>query len=102
MTHDIYPGSDIPKNFASLVRLRSDDGREEQEFKIYMNNPLRFGGFTFYQYQMDSANKSTVLQVVRNPSWLVPYIACALMSLGLLVQFGISLALFIEKRSRKN
>jgi hypothetical protein len=100
VTHDIYPGSDIPKNFASLVRLRSDDGRENQEFKIYMNNPLRFGGFTFYQYQMDSANKSTVLQVVRNPSWLVPYIACALMSLGLALQFGISLYAFTQKRTR--
>jgi hypothetical protein len=102
VTHDIYPGSDIPKNFASLVRLRSDDGRENQEFKIYMNNPLRFGGFTFYQYQMDSANKSTVFQVVRNPSWLVPYIACTLMSLGLVIQFGISLFSFTQKRSRKS
>ena len=100
VTHDIYPGSDIPKNFASQVRLQTADGRQDQEFKIYMNNPLRFGGFTFYQYQTDSANKSTVLQVVRNPSWLVPYIACLLMSFGLLIQFGISLALFIEKRSR--
>jgi hypothetical protein len=100
VTHDIYPGSDIPKNFASQIRLRSDDGREDQEFKIFMNNPLRFGGFTFYQYQMDSANKSTVLQVVRNPSWLVPYIACLLMAHGLAIQFIISLVTFAQKRSR--
>jgi hypothetical protein len=100
VTHDIYPGSDIPKNFASLVRLRSADGREEQEFKIFMNNPLRFGGYTFYQYQMDSANKSTVLQVVRNPSWLVPYIACSLMTLGLVTQFRQSLWDFLKKRRR--
>jgi hypothetical protein len=100
VTHDIYPGSDIPKNFASQVRLRSDDGREDQEFKIYMNNPLRFGGFTFYQYQMDSANKSTVLQVVRNPSWQMPYLACSLMFHGLVLQFGLSLWSFAQKRSR--
>ncbi len=102
VTHDIYPGSDIPKNFASLVRLRNEDGSENQEFKIFMNNPLRFGGFTFYQYQMDSANKSTVFQVVRNPSWLVPYVACTLMSFGLLIQFAISLAHFADKRSRQS
>jgi hypothetical protein len=100
VTHDIYPGSDIPKNFASLVRLRTDDGREDQKFKIYMNNPLRFGGFTFYQYQMDSANKSTVLQVVRNPTWQMPYVACTLMALGLIIQFSISLFAFGKKRSR--
>jgi ResB protein required for cytochrome c biosynthesis len=99
VTHDVYPGSDIPKNFASLVRLRTADGSEEQEFKIYMNNPLRFGGFTFYQYQMDSANKSTVLQVVRNPSWQMPYVACTLMALGLFWQFGQSLRAFIRKRT---
>lgn len=100
VTHDIYPGSDIPKNFASQVRLRTDDGREDQEFKIYMNNPLRFGGFTFYQYQMDSANKNSVLQVVRNPSWQMPYLACSLMTAGLLLQFGLSLYAFTRKRSR--
>ena len=100
VTHDVYPGSDIPKNFASQVRLQTADGMQDQEFKIYMNNPLRFGGFTFYQYQMDSANKSTVLQVVRNPSWLVPYIACILMAFGLALQFGISLWSFAQKRSR--
>lgn len=98
VTHDIYPGSDIPKNFASLVRLRTDEGHQDQQCNIYMNNPLRFGGFTFYQYQMDSANKSTVLQVVRNPSWQMPYVACSLMFLGLVVQFGLSLALFVQKR----
>ncbi len=100
VTHDIYPGSDIPKNFASQVRLQTADGKQDQEFKIYMNNPLRFGGFTFYQYQMDSANKSTVLQVVRNPSWLVPYIACLIMSVGLALQFTLSLIAFRQKRSR--
>jgi len=102
VTNDLYPGSDIPKNYASLVRLETEDGHQDQEFKIYMNNPLRFGGYTFYQYQMQAqaAEKFSVLQVVRNPSWLVPYIACALMALGLSVQFGISLFRFIDKRSR--
>jgi hypothetical protein len=102
VTHDVYPGSEIPKNYASQVRLRTDDGRQDQEFTIFMNNPLRFGGFTFYQYQMQAATteKFSVFQVVRNPTWQMPYIACSLMALGLLIQFSISLAFFIQKRSR--
>jgi hypothetical protein len=47
---------------------------------------------------MDSANDTTVLQVVRNPGWLLPYISCALMALGLLIQFSIHLVGFIGKR----
>ena len=96
--HDVYLGTDIPKNFSSKVQVTTPDGRDNREVLIYMNNPLRYAGLTFYQYQMDSANATSVLQVVRNPGWLVPYIACALMTLGLVVQFGIHLAAFFGRR----
>ena len=33
---------------------------------------------------MNKAADYTVFQVVRNPSWLIPYIACILVSIGLL------------------
>ena len=98
VTHDQYVGTDIPKNFSSRIKLTTPDGRDDREVLIYMNNPLRYGGHTFYQYQMDSANARTVLQVVRNPGWLLPYIACIMMSLGLVLQFGISLLKFFGKR----
>ena len=55
-----------------------------------MNTPLRHEGKTFYQYQMNKAADYTVFQVVRNPSWLVPYIACILVSIGLLWQFSFT------------
>jgi len=99
ITNDFYPGSDIPKNFVSRVRLKTQDGATDREVSIYMNNPLRFAGLTFYQYQMNAATRNSVLQVVRNPSWRLPYVACLLMSLGLLIQFGISLYGFLRKRS---
>jgi hypothetical protein len=98
VTHDVYPGTDIPKNFSSRLRLTSLDGHEDREVLIYMNNPLRYAGLTFYQYQMDSERNSSVLQVVRNPSWLVPYIACILMGLGLVIQFGLHLVGFVGQR----
>jgi hypothetical protein len=100
VTHDVYIGTTIPKNFSSRVQLKTDDGRDDREGLIYMNNPLRYAGLTFYQYQMDSEHASSVLQVVRNPSWLMPYISCALITLGLLTQFGIHLVGFAAKRRR--
>ncbi len=98
VTHDVYLGTDIPKNFSSRMRLTTPDGREDREVLIYMNNPLRYAGLTFYQYQMDSEHATSVLQVVRNPSWLIPYISSGLITLGLLYQFVFHLAGFITRR----
>jgi len=99
LRHDVYPGTEIPKNFSSRVRLSEPDAQADREALIYMNNPLRYGGLTFYQYQMDSASGYSILQVVRNPSWMLPYVSCILMMLGLLIQFGLSLFRFTKKRS---
>jgi hypothetical protein len=65
-----------------------------------MNNPLRYAGLTFYQAGFENDDKTTILQVVRNPSWTMPYIACTLMTLGLLIQFCIHLFGFIAKRRK--
>jgi len=100
LRHDVYAGSSIPKNFSSRVRIETNDGTENREALIYMNNPLRLQGLTFYQYQMDSANGFSVLQVVRNPGRALPYIACVLMGLGLTIQFGIHLVGFTTRRRK--
>lgn len=98
LKHDIYPGSNIPKNFSSLVNVTALDGSEDRESLIYMNHPLRYRGYTFYQYQMDSANGFSVLQVVRNPARWLPYVACVLMTLGLGWQFLYHLGRFAKRR----
>jgi len=97
-SHDRYAGTEIPKNFSSRLRLATPDGRDDREVLIYMNNPLRYGGRTFYQAGFQNNDRTTVLQVVRNPSWLLPYVACTLMTLGLTVQFCLHLFGFIRKR----
>jgi hypothetical protein len=100
LKNDVYPGTDIPKNFSSQVRLHDDGGKGDREARIYMNNPLRYGGLTYYQYQMNKADGLSVLQVVRNPSWRLPYLACLLVALGLVVQFGLHLTGFARKRAK--
>ena len=80
--------------------LHTPDGVDDREVLIYMNNPLRYAGLTFYQAGFENDDKTTILQVVRNPSWTMPYIACTLMTLGLIIQFGIHLVAFIGRRRR--
>jgi hypothetical protein len=91
------------------VRLQNPQTGENREVEIYMNAPLRYAGLTFYQYQMDAGEAaaqagrapSSVLQVVRNPAWLTPYLGCALVAAGLVTQFMFHLVGFISKRKSK-
>jgi len=39
--------------------------------------------------------------VVRNPGWLTPYVGCAMVGAGLLIQFLYHLAGFVSKRRTK-
>jgi len=98
--HDRYAGTDIPKNFSSRVRLIDFERNENREVLISMNDPLRYRGFTFYQAGFDNNDKTTILQVVKNPAMLLPYIACGLVALGLVTQFSMHLFGFVKKRSR--
>ncbi|HEX7861246.1 MAG TPA: cytochrome c biogenesis protein ResB [Verrucomicrobiae bacterium] len=95
---DRYMGTAIPKNFSSRVTLINPNTQENREINIYMNNPLRYGGETFYQSSFEPDESGTVLQVVRNPSWLVPYISCLMVSVGLIAQFMYHLVGFAKKR----
>ena len=105
-THTTYPGTDIPKDFRSRVRIDNAAAHERREVEISMNHPLRYGGYTYYQYQMDAGQAAqmagrapiSVLSVVRNPGWLTPYVGCAMVGAGLLMQFLYHLAGFVTKR----
>jgi ResB-like family len=97
--HDVYAGTDIPKNFSSRVLLQRPSTGERREVLIYMNSPLRYAGETYYQADYDHQDdKGTILQVVHNPSWLTPYFSCILVGAGLLVQFMMHLTGFAMKR----
>jgi hypothetical protein len=96
--HDKYPGTDIPKNFSSRVRLQNLDNGEDREVRIFMNNPLRYASETFYQASFDPDDHGSVLQVVHNPSWLTPYFACVLVATGLIIQFLSHLVPFLKRR----
>ena len=97
--HSVYPGTDIPKDFSSKVRLLDKEHGEDREIVIRMNEPLRYRGETFYQAGVMGSDQGTILQVVKNPGWLLPYIACAMVALGMVIHFGLSLIGFLRKRA---
>ena len=108
-SHDNYKGTNLPKNFSSRVRIQNEETGEDREVLIYMNHPLRYGGLTFFQFQMaaDEAKlqpgmiPTSTLQVVRNPTWLTPYLACIMVGAGLTVQFMMHLLGFLKKQRKK-
>jgi hypothetical protein len=97
-THEKYAGTEIPKNFASRVTLIDPERSVNRNVLIYMNHPLRYRGETFYQAGFQQDDSASILQVVHNPSFIAPYIACVIVAAGLLVQFGYHLVGFSRRR----
>jgi hypothetical protein len=100
--HDVFPGTETPKNFSSQVQLLEptpQGDRVVSDVKIWMNHPLFYRGETFYQSGYFINNQGTVLQVVRNPGWAMPYVSCLLVALGMMVHFGLHLFGFLRRRA---
>lgn len=101
-----YTGTSIPKDYSSFVTVSGPDGSALQNGRIWMNNPMRFRGETFYQSGYASKEKTpagieqTTLQVVKNAGWLIPYVSCVLAGLGMLVHFGSTFARFAARYDR--
>ncbi len=109
-THDKYQGTEMARNFSSRVRVQMTSSPEARETVIYMNNPLRMAGYTFFQHQMMAdefalrkvgmSRASSTFQVVKNPGWVTPYLACILVGVGLCWQFGFHLIGFLARRKK--
>ena len=102
VTATFYPGTATPKEYRSDLRIAAADGGTFDYF-TWMNNPLRYAGRTFYQsgYSPASASRpeSSTLQVVTNTGWMVPYLACMILAIGMAAQFGMSLLRFLARRA---
>ncbi len=89
--HEKYEGTQMPKDFASQILLVNEGDDVNRELRIWMNNPLRYARRTFYQSGYLPDDSGTVLQVVRNDSWMIPYLACMIVFVGMAAQFIQSL-----------
>jgi hypothetical protein len=93
---DRYVGTSKPKNYSSDIRLIDPQTGEDRRVTIRMNEPLRYDGNTFFQADFDKeTEKTTILQVVRNPGDWLPYISCIMVSCGMIIHFSLHLFNFI-------
>ncbi len=97
--HKKYAGTDRPKDFSSYVTVRDPDRGVERPVRIWMNHPLYYGDKVFYQSSFDPNDPNvTTLQVVKNRNWMVPYVGCMIVVVGMAGHFGIHLIAFLRRR----
>jgi ABC-type transport system involved in cytochrome c biogenesis permease subunit len=101
-----YTNTAIPKDYSSYITIKDKDGNVLQDGRVWMNSPLRFRGETFYQSSYTPSGESrygteqTVLQVVTNAGWLIPYVSCVLVGIGMLFHFSGTFARFAMRYER--
>ncbi len=97
---DMYLGTAIPRNYESHLQLADPRRQTERQVAIRMNEPFRYGGETFYQsgYRRDPVTGAgaTTLQVVSNFGWMIPYVACMIVAIGMLAHFSQTLIRFLR------
>ena len=96
-----YPGTRKASWFQSDITKVAKDQREDYE--IFMNNPMRHGGYTLFQAQWSDAGTKPYsgFAIVSNPSDQWPKYALYLATLGLLGHFTYMLVRFAGGSSRQ-
>ena len=94
-----YLGTSMAREFASEFQLVDKEKGIDRPVKIWMNNPLRFGGETFYQqsYNDTGMGELSTIQIVQNQGWMVPYVACMMCAVAMLFHFGLTLVRFLNR-----
>jgi ABC-type transport system involved in cytochrome c biogenesis permease subunit len=100
---DDYVASDTPRNYSSDIQLVDKKSGVDKPVHIKMNNPLRYAGETIYQsgYHppgMTGGKEATTLAVVKNTGWMIPYVACMIVAIGMLSHFLITVTRFVNRR----
>jgi ABC-type transport system involved in cytochrome c biogenesis permease subunit len=102
---DDYLGTATPRNYSSDILLVDNEKNVDRKVHIWMNNPLRFAGETFYQNSYSGPpmvpTESTTIAVVTNSGWMIPYVACMVVVVGLVGHFSGGLMRFLNRRARE-
>lgn len=95
---EMYPGGEVPKDYASRVLLIAPDGRR-CDATVRLNDPANFGGLSLYQGSYDDSSdldgrmpdaaRSTVLSVSHKPGLPLIYLGFAGIVLGVLFSFFV-------------
>jgi hypothetical protein len=88
---DKDPGTNNPASYESFVKLFSDGKMSNHH--VFMNNPLKHQGFTFYQasYAQDSAgNYNSTLTVNVDQGRFLKYLGSLMLVLGAIWHFNLN------------
>lgn len=97
-TRVLHPGTDMAASYESEVQVTDSHGT--RPIRIYMNNPMRYEGYTFFQASFSQERmglERSTFAVVTNPGRLLPYISSLTVFGGLLLHFLIVFAGFIRR-----
>lgn len=94
-----YAGSMSPSSYASEVEVVNTKEQNTMPYKIYMNHPLVYQGFKFFQSSYDQDEKGTVLEVNKDPGKWPTYIGYFLLCLGFIANFFTQGSRFIKLRT---
>lgn len=91
-----YPGSNSPSSYVSNVEVIDKDTRSN--FAIFLNNPLNYQGYKFFQSSYDSDLKGTILEINKDPGKIPTYIGYFLLCLGFISNFFTKNSRFTKLR----
>jgi hypothetical protein len=96
----LHPGTEVAKSFESDADL--NDGLSSRPVKIWMNNPLRYKGYTFFQasFSLDADAERSTFAVVTNPGRLLPYISSLMVFGGMLLHFILHFLGYVKRTAR--
>ncbi|MEK9657047.1 MAG: cytochrome c biogenesis protein ResB [bacterium] len=100
--HEKYLGSTIPKNYESHIDFYDTKRQENRDIRLSMNRPFRYENVTYFQASFGEDDELSIIQVVKNRAWRIPYISCFLLAIGLCLQFIISLFMFLRRKRRQS
>ncbi len=88
--HEMNPGMMGDASFASSVRVTDEARNVDLPAEIAMNQPLVYGGFTFYQSGYDpvaGGKEASILTVASDPGRFLKYFGCLMTCFGVFVVF---------------
>lgn len=96
---DTNPGTNDPASYESFVSLL--DGRtpsEAQDFHVFMNNPMKYDDFTFYQssyFEVGPGEYGSAFSVNYDPGRALKYLG------SFLLVFGSSWHFFLRRKKKR-
>lgn len=96
----LHPGTQVAKSFESDIELHANG--TTRPLKIWMNNPLRHAGYTFFQasFAIDTEGEISTFAVVTNPGRLIPYISSLMVFFGMLLHFALHFLGYVKRTAR--